>query len=144
MTRKHDGKGRPEFRIPVMVPGTLLLGVGMFWYGWSAQAKLYWIMPNIGCSLFYGRCHDVHQLSERVHRRYLWTILRQCYSSDLNTEMHSRVCIFIVCSLYVSIPFQVRGSKLIWLRYQRLGYCWAATVLGLIALGIRIPAISLL
>jgi MFS family permease len=52
MTRKHDGKGRPEFRIPVMVPGTLLLGVGMIWYGWSAQAKLHWIMPNIGCSLF--------------------------------------------------------------------------------------------
>ena len=52
MTSKNDGQGKPEFRIPVMVPGTLLLGAGMFWYGWSAQAKLHWIMPNIGCALF--------------------------------------------------------------------------------------------
>ncbi|KAI9666271.1 MAG: hypothetical protein M1821_004206 [Bathelium mastoideum] len=52
MTRRNDGKGKPEFRIPVMAPGTLLLGIGLFWYGWSAQAKVHWIMPNIGCGLF--------------------------------------------------------------------------------------------
>jgi hypothetical protein len=34
-----------------MVPGTLLLGAGLFWYGWSAEAALHWIMPNIGYAL---------------------------------------------------------------------------------------------
>jgi hypothetical protein len=49
---RNGGQGKPEFRIPVMVPGTLLLGIGLFSYGWSAEANLYWIMPNIGCGLF--------------------------------------------------------------------------------------------
>ena len=52
LSNRNGGQGKPEFQIPVMVTGTLLLGIGLFWYGWSAQAILYWIMPNIGCGLF--------------------------------------------------------------------------------------------
>lgn len=52
MSNRNGGIGKPEFRIPVMAPGTLLLGAGLFWYGWSAEAVLHWIMPNIGCALF--------------------------------------------------------------------------------------------
>jgi hypothetical protein len=35
-----------------MIPGAILVPVGFFWYGWSIQAKLHWIMPNIGAMLF--------------------------------------------------------------------------------------------
>ena len=52
LSDRNDGQGNPEFRIPVMVPCTFLTGVGLFWYGWSAQATVHWIMPNIGCALF--------------------------------------------------------------------------------------------
>jgi MFS family permease len=52
LSTKHDGKGKPEFRIPIMAPGTVLLGLGLFWYGWSAEYTLQWIMPNLGCALF--------------------------------------------------------------------------------------------
>lgn len=52
LSKKDGGEGRPEFRVPVMLPATILLGVGMFWYGWSAEHKLHWIMPNLGCGLF--------------------------------------------------------------------------------------------
>ena len=44
--------GRPEFRLPLLVPGSILVPAGIFWYGWSAQAHLHWIMPNIGIALF--------------------------------------------------------------------------------------------
>jgi len=52
MSQTNGGTGRPEFRIPIMAPGTLLLAGGLFWYGWSADTVLPWIMPDIGCSLF--------------------------------------------------------------------------------------------
>lgn len=52
LSQRNGGKGRPEFRIPVMAPGTFLLGIGLFWYGWSAEATIHWIMPNVGCALF--------------------------------------------------------------------------------------------
>lgn len=54
LSRRNNGEGRPEYRVPIMVPATLLLAAGMFWYGWSAQERLHWIMPNIGCSIFVG------------------------------------------------------------------------------------------
>ena len=44
--------GNPEFRLPLLVPGSILVPAGIFWYGWSAQAHLHWIMPNIGIAIF--------------------------------------------------------------------------------------------
>jgi len=52
LSNRNGGQGKPEFRIPVMVPSTFLIGIGLFWYGWSAEANLHWIMPDIGCGLF--------------------------------------------------------------------------------------------
>ncbi|KAI0173195.1 MFS general substrate transporter [Hypoxylon sp. FL1284] len=49
---RNHGVGRPEFRVPAMVLGTLLVPVGLLWWGWSGQARLHWIMPNIGSLLF--------------------------------------------------------------------------------------------
>ncbi|KAK3985474.1 major facilitator superfamily domain-containing protein [Cladorrhinum sp. PSN332] len=52
LQQRNGGVGRPEFRIPLLVPGVILVPVGFFWYGWSVQATLHWIMPNIGALLF--------------------------------------------------------------------------------------------
>ncbi|QSZ30230.1 hypothetical protein DSL72_004752 [Monilinia vaccinii-corymbosi] len=49
---RNNGVGKPEFRVPLMIPGALLVPVGLFWYGWSAQAKTHWIVPNIGAAIF--------------------------------------------------------------------------------------------
>jgi MFS family permease len=49
---RNSGRGRPELRIPIMIPSTVVLGVGLFWYGWSAAYELPWIMPDIGIALF--------------------------------------------------------------------------------------------
>lgn len=38
----------PEIRIPPMIPGTLAVPIGLLWYGWSAEAKIHWIMPIVG------------------------------------------------------------------------------------------------
>ena len=35
-----------------MIPGSCLVPIGLFMYGWSAQARTYWIVPNIGVFLF--------------------------------------------------------------------------------------------
>jgi len=49
---KNGGVGEPEMRIPPLFVGSVFVPVGLFWYGWSAQAKLHWIMPVIGSGLF--------------------------------------------------------------------------------------------
>lgn len=49
----HDPtKGLPEYRLPLLVPFSLFIPLGLFTYGWSAQARTHWIIPNIGCVIF--------------------------------------------------------------------------------------------
>jgi len=35
-----------------MVPGALIIPIGLFCYGWTAQAKMFWIPPDIGIAIF--------------------------------------------------------------------------------------------
>ncbi|KXN92560.1 hypothetical protein AN958_06857 [Leucoagaricus sp. SymC.cos] len=52
LSSKNGGVGKPEMRIPVLFIGSIFIPIGVFWYGWSAQAKLHWIMPIIGSAIF--------------------------------------------------------------------------------------------
>lgn len=51
-TKKNGGVGKPEFRMPAVVPGAIAVPIGLFWYGWSAEAKLHWMMPIVGTGIF--------------------------------------------------------------------------------------------
>ncbi|KAG6878232.1 hypothetical protein C0993_010354 [Termitomyces sp. T159_Od127] len=48
---KNNGVGEPEFRLPSMVPGTIVLPVGLFISGWAAQNKVHWIVTDIGIAM---------------------------------------------------------------------------------------------
>ncbi|KAJ3571950.1 hypothetical protein NP233_g3420 [Leucocoprinus birnbaumii] len=52
LAAKNNGVGKPEMRIPALSFGSFFIPVGLFWYGWSAQAKIHWIMPIIGSGIF--------------------------------------------------------------------------------------------
>ncbi|KAG6868528.1 hypothetical protein C0993_001416 [Termitomyces sp. T159_Od127] len=49
---KEGGKGKPEMRIPALLFGSFFVPVGLFWYGWSADTGIHWIMPIIGSGFF--------------------------------------------------------------------------------------------
>ncbi|PHH71059.1 hypothetical protein CDD83_5281 [Cordyceps sp. RAO-2017] len=50
--RGRDEAGRPEFRVPLMVPGAVLVPVGLLVYSWTAEARTHWIGPNVGAAVF--------------------------------------------------------------------------------------------
>ncbi|KAJ3508579.1 hypothetical protein NLJ89_g5680 [Agrocybe chaxingu] len=52
LAAKNGGVATPEMRIPALFFGAFFVPIGLFWYGWSAQAKLHWIMPIIGSGIF--------------------------------------------------------------------------------------------
>ncbi|KAF9553106.1 multidrug resistance protein 4 [Agrocybe pediades] len=52
LSEKNNGQGTPEMRIPALFFGSFFVPIGLFWYGWSAQAKTHWIMPIIGSAIF--------------------------------------------------------------------------------------------
>ncbi|TRM67933.1 major facilitator superfamily domain-containing protein [Schizophyllum amplum] len=49
---RNGGVGKPEFRIPSLIFGSFFIPISLFWYGWSAEAKMHWIMPIIGTGIF--------------------------------------------------------------------------------------------
>ncbi|PSN60876.1 MFS general substrate transporter [Corynespora cassiicola Philippines] len=53
----NNNVGKPEFCVPAMILGTALVPIGLLWWGWSGDAKLHWIMPNIGCLFFTAGCY---------------------------------------------------------------------------------------
>ena len=52
--KEREGKvtRQPEFRLPLLIPGLILVPTGILWYRWNAQAHLHWIMPNLGLVMF--------------------------------------------------------------------------------------------
>ncbi|KAH8804190.1 major facilitator superfamily domain-containing protein [Flagelloscypha sp. PMI_526] len=48
----RDGENKPEHRLPSLIIGSFFPPIGLLWYGWSAQAKIHWMMPIVGGSIF--------------------------------------------------------------------------------------------
>lgn len=48
---KNNGVSAPEPRIRILPLGGILLPVGLFIYGWTAEYKVHWIAPMIGIGL---------------------------------------------------------------------------------------------
>jgi len=51
---KKGGVGQPEFRLPTMVPASIVLPVGLILSGWAAQRHLHWIATDIGIACIGG------------------------------------------------------------------------------------------
>ncbi|EIW62246.1 MFS polyamine transporter [Trametes versicolor FP-101664 SS1] len=54
LTAHYNGVGKPEYRLPALVPGSILLPIGLFITGWTARADVHWIAPDIGIALVGG------------------------------------------------------------------------------------------
>jgi hypothetical protein len=50
LTERNGGERKPEYRLPLMIPAALIIPIGLFMYGWSAQYAVHWIVPIIGTS----------------------------------------------------------------------------------------------
>ncbi|KAM5544558.1 hypothetical protein V8D89_001456 [Ganoderma adspersum] len=48
---KNGGEGKPEYRLPSMIPGTFMLPIGLLITGWTARSDIPWIAPDIGIAL---------------------------------------------------------------------------------------------
>ncbi|KAL2816528.1 major facilitator superfamily domain-containing protein [Aspergillus granulosus] len=47
-TARNGGKFEPEMRLPLMIIFSSILPIPFFWYGWTADKDIHWIVPIIG------------------------------------------------------------------------------------------------
>lgn len=124
LMNRNGGNGTPEFRVPLMVVGAVLLPGGFFWYGWSAEAQIHWIMPDIGLGILSGA-----------------TIINyysiQTYIIDAYTK-YAASAIAAIASLrsLAGFGFPLFAPVL----YDSLGYGWGNSLLAFIAIALGVPA----
>jgi len=122
--KRNNDIGKPEFRVPMMVPGAVLVPIGLFWYGWSAQARIHWIMPNIGACIFAAGTIVSFQCI-------------QTYIVDAYTRFAaSGVAAATVLRSLAGFGFPLFAPYM----YRALDYGWGNSLLAFVAIGLGIPA----
>ena len=128
LKRRNNGVGKPEFRVPLMIPGALLVPIGLFLYGWTAQAHTHWIVPNIGACIFAAGVIIGFQCI-------------QTYIVDSYTRFAaSAVGAATVLRSLAGFGFPLFAPYM----YAKLHYGWGNSLLGFIAIGLGFPAPFLL
>jgi hypothetical protein len=104
---KNGGKGKPEMRIPALFFGSLFSPIGLFWYGWSAQARLHWMMPITGTAIFgFGSCFLFFSLVAAMRQVHTDILLLSSFRLALLGMMSS----FLPISLYLVDAFEYAAS----------------------------------
>ncbi|KAK1220544.1 hypothetical protein PQX77_016684 [Marasmius sp. AFHP31] len=119
---KNGGKGKPEMRIPPLIFGSLFIPIGLFWYGWSAQAKAHWIMPIIGSGIFgFGQMTCFLPIS--------------LYLVDAFTYAASALSAASVLRSFLGFAFPLFAQQM----FNALNYGGGASLLGGLAIILGIP-----
>ncbi|KAK1244783.1 hypothetical protein MKX08_004412 [Trichoderma sp. CBMAI-0020] len=118
------GPGRPEFRVPMLIPGAIFLPVGILIYSWTAEAHTHWIGPNIGAVVFGASIIIGFQCI-------------QGYMVDSYTRYAaSAVSAVTVLRSLAGFGFPLFAPAM----YNKLGYGVGGTVLAAVAVGIGWPS----
>ncbi|KAH6651542.1 fluconazole resistance protein [Truncatella angustata] len=114
---RNGGESKPEYRLPPMAVGACLVPIGLFWYGWTAEKQLHWILPILGTTILGGGMVIV-LMSISTYLVDAFTIYAAS-AMAANTVTRSLVGAFL----------PLAGNSL----YQTLGLGWGNSLLGFIA-----------
>lgn len=128
LTAKADGKWIPEFHLPIMLPGAFFTAVGLLYYGWASQNKLFWLHVDTGAAvLSFGS-----QLTGMPLTAYVIDAYPEHASS-------AQAAAQVLRSL-AAFSFPLFAPSM----YTSLGFGWANTMLGLISIAISVPSTVLI
>ncbi|OJD31789.1 mfs multidrug transporter [Diplodia corticola] len=119
-----DKPGPPEFRIPMMVPASIISPCGVFLYAWSAQAQCFWLVPNIGAALF--ACGSM------ISYQCISTYIVDCYAQY--SASASAASGFLRSLAAFGFPLFVPYL------FKSLGYGVGGSILGAVSVVLGIPA----
>jgi hypothetical protein len=122
--KKNGGVGRPEFRLPSMIPGTIFLPLGLLITGWTVEKRVFWFVPDIGIALV-GAGTILNFLSI------------QSYVIDAFT-LHAASALAAVTCLrsLAGFGFPLFAPAM----YKALGYGKGDTILAVVAIVVGCPA----
>jgi MFS family permease len=126
MTKRNNGIYEPEMRLPTCVFFGFLIPISFFWYGWTVDKQVHWIVPIIGLLPFgFGMMGIFAPI-----QTYLIDAFPR-YAASAIAGMTA-----IRCLMGALLP--LAGPKM----YDSLGLGWGNSLLGFIAIAmIPFPAL---
>ncbi|MCJ1290234.1 hypothetical protein MMC34_001770 [Xylographa carneopallida] len=124
LSRKAGGATAPEYRVPLMVPGAVLLPAGLLWYGWAGAARAPWIVTDLGAAIF--GCGVI-----------LGTQAMQVYVLDAYADYTASASAAsqLLRSIF-GFAFPIFAPQM----YGALGYGWGNSLLAFVFLAVGVPA----
>lgn len=124
LKKKNNGGERPEFRVPIIFIGAVLVPIGLFWYGWRVQERSHWVVPNIGAAIYAAGTIICFQST-------------QAYIFDAYTKYAaSATAATMVLRSLAGFGFPLFAPVM----YNSLDYGWGNSLLGFLSIVIGIPA----
>ncbi|KAK7730701.1 hypothetical protein SLS57_001532 [Botryosphaeria dothidea] len=120
----EDKPGLPEFRVPLMIPASVVSPCGIFLYAWAAEAKMCWIVPNIGAALF--------AFATMISYQCIQTYIVDCYTEY--SASASAASSFLRSLGAFGFPLFVPYL------FDSLGYGRGGSILGVVSIVLGIPA----
>ncbi|KAF8199756.1 major facilitator superfamily domain-containing protein [Mycena galopus ATCC 62051] len=122
--RAPDGTHRPESRMLITVPGSLLVGLGLLVYGWAAQYRVHWAVVDLAVFVYmFGG-----QITGMAMQAYVMDAFPEHTSSALAASQFLRSLTAFLFPLFAPAM------------YKAMGYGWGNTMLALCGLFIGLPA----
>ncbi|KAJ5523487.1 hypothetical protein N7513_013031 [Penicillium frequentans] len=126
MTKRNNGKYEPEMRLPLMIFYACIVPTSFFWYGWTADKAVFWLVPIIGMAPFGFGLMGLYLPVQ--------TYIIDCYP---DYAASANATLTTVRSL-VGALLPLAGPKL----FASLGLGWGNSLLGFIALAfVPVPII---
>jgi MFS family permease len=121
---RAEGETQPEYRVPLMIPGAVIIPIGLFWYGWAAESRALWIVPDIGIAIF--GCGII--IGTQAMQAYVMDSFKKYVASASAASQLLRSI--------AGFAFPLFAPKM----YQSLGYGWGNSLLAFIFIAVGIPA----
>ena len=120
LKKKANNVVTPEYRVPLMLPGAIFVPVGLLWYGWAAQAKIFWLIPDLGAAVLGCGLMSATQAM-------------QAYVTDAypdHTASATAASSFLRSIFGFVFPLFAPAL------YKSLGYGWGNSLLGFVAIAL--------
>jgi MFS family permease len=126
LTARNGGKFEPEMRLPMMTFFACVLPISFFWYGWTADKHVFWIVPIIGMFPFgFGMMGVYMPIQTYVIDCY------PAYAASANATLTATRSL-------VGALLPLAGPKM----FDALGLGWGNSLLGFVALAfVPVPII---
>ncbi|KAG5290066.1 MFS multidrug transporter [Histoplasma ohiense] len=124
LKKRAGGETAPEYRIPLMIPGSIVIPISLFWFGWTAETMQKWIVVDIAAAVFnFGIIMSTHSQQQYVMEAY------RGYMASATAASQFLRSIF-------AFAFPLFAPAL----FARLGYGWGHSVLAFVFLGLGLPS----